>query len=66
MLVLKRLQDQSIVIDDNIIITLLEVHSGAAKIGFEAPRDIAVHRQEIRRKNLKKRDLKKRSVSCPR
>jgi len=46
-LVLTRKASQSIVIGDNIVITILDVHRDQVRIGIEAPRDIDVHRQEI-------------------
>lgn len=47
MLVLTRKASQSIVIGENIVITILDVHRDQVRIGIEAPRDIDVHRQEI-------------------
>lgn len=47
MLVLTRKASQSIVIGNNIVITILDVHRDQVRIGIEAPRDIDVHRQEI-------------------
>jgi carbon storage regulator len=46
-LVLTRKASQSIVIGENIVITILDVHRDQVRIGIEAPRDIDVHRQEI-------------------
>ena len=47
MLVLTRREDQSIMIDDDIKITILKINYGQVKIGVEAPREIAVHREEV-------------------
>lgn len=47
MLVLSRKKDESIVIDGGIKITIVEVRGDRVRIGIEAPRDIAVHRQEV-------------------
>lgn len=47
MLVLSRKKNQSIVIDDKIVITVVEVRGDKVRLGIEAPRDVAVHRQEI-------------------
>lgn len=46
MLILTRRVDESIVIGDNITITILEAGE-SVRIGIEAPRDIQVHREEI-------------------
>lgn len=50
MLVLTRKAGESIVIAEQIIVTVLEVNSKGVRIGIEAPKEIAVHRQEIQNK----------------
>ncbi|MHB1126213.1 MAG: carbon storage regulator CsrA [Bacillota bacterium] len=47
MLVLTRKLNQSIVIGDQIRVTLLEIEGDKVKLGIEAPRDVPVHRLEI-------------------
>ncbi len=47
MLILTRNKSQTIVIDDNIKITILGVSGMQVRIGIEAPDHITVHRQEI-------------------
>lgn len=47
MLILTRKLGESIAIGDWIKITLLEVQGKQVKIGVQAPRDVAIHRQEI-------------------
>lgn len=47
MLVFTRKQGESIMIGDNIEVTITEVKGGKARIGIEAPRDIPVHRKEV-------------------
>lgn len=47
MLVLTRRKNQSIVIGDNIIVTVLEVKGDQIRIGITAPRDIQVYREEL-------------------
>jgi carbon storage regulator len=47
MLVLTRKVDESIIIGDNIKITVVDIRGDQAKIGIEAPREISVHREEI-------------------
>lgn len=47
MLVLTRKKDQSIVINDNIEITILDVQGEQVRIGVNAPRNISVYRKEI-------------------
>jgi carbon storage regulator len=47
MLILTRKLGENIVINDNIIITVIENKGQQVRIGIDAPRSIAVHRQEI-------------------
>jgi len=47
MLVLTRKKDQSIVIDDNIEITILDVQGDQVRIGINAPKSVSVHRKEV-------------------
>ena len=47
MLVLTRKQNESIVIDDDIRITILSDRHGQVKLGIEAPEDVEIWREEI-------------------
>lgn len=47
MLVLSRQRDESIIIGDNVVITIVDVRGDKVKLGIEAPREISVHRQEV-------------------
>ncbi len=47
MLVLSRKKNESIVIDDRIVITVVEVRGDKVRLGIEAPRDVSIHRQEV-------------------
>ena len=47
MLVLSRQRDESIIIGDNIVITVVDVRGDKVRLGIEAPRDVSVHRREI-------------------
>ena len=47
MLVLTRKPGQSIIINDNIEVTILEVKGDAIRIGVEAPKDVTIYRHEI-------------------
>ena len=49
MLVLTRKIDESIIIGDDIKITLVDIRGDQVKIGIEAPREISVHREEVYR-----------------
>lgn len=47
MLILTRKQGESITIGDNIKITILDVKGKYVRVGVDAPKELAVHRQEI-------------------
>lgn len=47
MLVLTRQPNQSIVIGDDIVITVLEVRGDQVRIGVRADRSVPVHREEV-------------------
>lgn len=47
MLVLSRHRDESIIIGDNIVITVVDVRGDKVRIGIDAPTEIPVHRQEV-------------------
>lgn len=47
MLVLSRKKNESIVINENIIITVVEIRGDKVRLGIQAPRDVAIHRSEI-------------------
>jgi carbon storage regulator len=50
MLVLSRKQDQSLMIGDDVKITVLEVKGNQVRLGISAPTSITVHREEIHNK----------------
>ena len=47
MLVLTRKSNQSIMIGDDVIITVLEVRGDQIRLGITAPREVEVHREEV-------------------
>ena len=47
MLVLSRKKNESVVINDNITIVVVEIRGDKVRLGIEAPKDVAVHRKEI-------------------
>jgi carbon storage regulator len=47
MLVLSRKKNESIVIDDRIVITVVEIRGDKVRLGIEAPRDVPIHRSEV-------------------
>ncbi len=47
MLVLSRKKNESIVINDNISIVVVEIRGDKVRLGVEAPKDVTVHRREV-------------------
>jgi len=47
MLVLSRQRDESIIIGDNIVITIVDIRGDKVRLGIQAPTEISVHRQEV-------------------
>ena len=47
MLVLSRKKNESIVINDDITIVVVEIRGDKVRLGIEAPREVPVHRSEI-------------------
>lgn len=47
MLVLTRKKDQTIVINDNIEITVLDIQGDQVRIGVNAPKSVTIHRKEV-------------------
>ena len=57
MLVLSRQRDESIMIGDTIVVTIVDIRGDKVRLGINAPSEIPVHRQEvyeaIQRENLR-------------
>ncbi len=57
MLVLSRQRDESIIIGDNIVVTIVDIRGDKVRLGINAPTEVPVHRQEvyeaIQRENLR-------------
>ena len=47
MLVLSRTRDQTIIIGDDIEVTIVDIRGDKVRLGINAPRNISVHRKEI-------------------
>jgi len=61
MLVLSRQRDESIIIGDNIVVTIVDIRGDKVRLGIQAPTEIPVHRREIfeaiQRENLRASQL---------
>ncbi|MFN0053661.1 MAG: carbon storage regulator CsrA [Planctomycetales bacterium] len=47
MLVLSRKKNESIIIDDTIVVTVVEIKGDKVRLGIEAPKEVPVHRSEV-------------------
>lgn len=50
MLILNRSEGESVVIGDNVKLTVIRVLRDSVIIGFDAPKDVVIDREEIRRR----------------
>lgn len=63
MLVLSRHRDESIMIGDDVCITIVDIRGDKVRLGIDAPQDIPVHRQEVY--EAIKRENRKASQTTP-
>jgi carbon storage regulator len=67
MLVLSRQRDETIMIGDEVEITVVDIRGDKVRLGITAPRNIQVHRKEvyeaIKRENQQAAGLKPQDVS---
>jgi carbon storage regulator len=54
MLILTRRQAETLMIGDNVTVTVLEIKGGRVRLGVNAPRDIVVNREELCEKTRRK------------
>ena len=47
MLVLSRQRDETIIIGDNIEVTVVDIRGDKVRLGVTAPKEISVHRKEV-------------------
>lgn len=47
MLVLSRKKNESIIIDNHIVVSVLSIEGDTVRLGFEAPKEISIYRKEI-------------------
>lgn len=56
MLILSRLEGESILIGDDIVVTVLRIARGSIRLGIAAPKDVAIMRDELVANWSKERD----------
>jgi len=59
MLVLTRQVGQSLIINDNITVTIISISGNNVKVGIEAPKEIIILRDDIINKQRAKKSLQK-------
>ena len=59
MLVLSRQRDESIMIGDDVVITIVDIRGDKVRIGIDAPTRIPVHRQEVYEAIQRENDMEK-------
>ena len=59
MLILTRKVGESLLIGDDVSITILNIRGNQVKIGVQAPKDVSVHREEIYRRIHQTKDENK-------
>jgi carbon storage regulator len=47
MLVFTRGKKQQIIIDDDIVVTVIDIRGEKIRLGIEAPKEVTVHRREV-------------------
>lgn len=63
MLVLSRRRGERIVIGPNIELTVIEVHGDKVRLGFTAPSDVPIHREEVYRRIAAERTAQDSGIS---
>ena len=58
MLVLSRQRDESIMIGDQVVVTIVDIRGDKVRLGIDAPKDVTVHRQEVYEAIQRERELK--------
>ena len=47
MLVLSRKKNESIIINDDIVVMVVDIRGDKVRLGIEAPKEVTVHRREV-------------------
>ena len=47
MLVLSRQRDEAVLIGDDVIVRVVDIRGDKVRLGFDAPKDVKIHREEV-------------------
>ncbi len=64
MLVLSRQRDESIIIGDDIEITVVDIRGEKVRLGINAPHHVPVHRKEVYEAILRENGVNTRGDAC--
>jgi len=56
MLVLSRKESERLIIGEKIVVTIVRIAGGSVRIGIEAPSDVQIQREEVRRRDDAQRE----------
>jgi len=65
MLVLTRFRDESIMIGDDIVITVTDIRGDKVRIGIDAPAAVQVHRREVYEVIQREKSKQKKTNAAP-
>jgi len=65
MLVLSRKKNESIIINDHITVTVVEIRGDKVRLGIDAPKDVTVHRREVYEAIQKQNNLHEAPMASP-
>jgi carbon storage regulator len=57
MLILTRRVGESIIINEDIVVTVLGIKGSQVRLGVDAPKEVSVHREEIQQKIQEEKKL---------
>lgn len=61
MLILTRRTGETLMVGDDVTVTVLGIHRGQVKIGVEAPKDVSIDREEVRARKERNNQLERKS-----
>lgn len=62
MLVLSRKKNESIIINDNVVVTVVDVRGDKIRLGIQAPPHIPIHRSEVQQAIEEKRNAQEKTM----